>query len=62
MQESFIIIILCAISGWLAGISIAIGFWPIKKQPKNIRLQILLAIVSLIILLIIFYLKFILPT
>ena len=57
MQESFIIIILCAISGWLAGISTAIGFWPIKKQPKNIRLQILLAIVSLIILLIIFYLN-----
>jgi len=49
-MKEIIINILCAVGGCLGGISAGIGFWPKWNQPKNIRIQIVLGVVSIIIL------------
>lgn len=47
-------ILLCFITGVLGGISMALGFRPVFKQPKNFRIQIFFFTVAIIGLLLIF--------
>ena len=35
------------ISGMLFGASVGIGFWPLFKQPKNLRIQVILTLLGL---------------
>jgi hypothetical protein len=45
-------ILLSIIAGVFGGLSAGIGLWPVFKQPKNIKIQTLLAIVAVIALII----------
>jgi hypothetical protein len=44
------LIILCIIAGSAIGTSSGIGLWPVWQQPKNIRIQLTLAIIGAVLM------------
>jgi len=47
MKQEIIELLLAFLCGNCLGLSVSLGIWPKWKQPKNIKIQILFAIVGL---------------